>query len=341
MRTKKTTILFISILFMVVPLMRISMLRASMSFTADDTYLYGAVTVYFPDGAVSMEMSGPDGTFNKGNAGSAYIESDGKATINYGYMKEGSTFTLRVFDADGAEVNSDFTFFIKAKNGSSGTFLVAPPEEAPTPTPIPSPTPTPTPIPEATPTPIPPIVVNTPTPSPEPTSTPTPAAESTPTPTNTPTPSPTPTPEPTPTETPTPSPEPTSTPSPVPTESPTPSPEPTDTPTPVPETEPTEEPTMPEPSETEPPEPTVKNYEVKKAIANIIPGVYIENPHEEMRISWDAFISATLILFLLGFLIMFLFKVHEGNKKILERRYFKGIEIENKEPEDSKGEDNK
>ena len=128
MRRSRNIFLLISTLIIVLPLMRLSMLSASMSFTADDDYLYGAVTVYFPDGGVEMELSGPGGTFNKGNAGDAYIEGDGKATINYGYMKQGTTFTIRIYAEDGSEIGDAFTFFIKAKNGSSGTFLVPVPD---------------------------------------------------------------------------------------------------------------------------------------------------------------------------------------------------------------------
>ena len=126
----------------------------------------------------------------------------------------------------------------------------------------------------------------------------------------------------------------------------TPTPIPTDTPTPIPapETEAPTEPTAQEPDTAyyEDTEPTVKNYEIKKAVASFIPGVYINNPHEEMRISWVAFICGSIILFILGFLVMFLFKVHEGNKQIIERRYFKGAEVEPIAPddEDSKGDTN-
>lgn len=325
-RLRQKAIIFISTLLVLVPFMRIANLRASMSFTADDQYLYGSVTAYLTDGATSMELSGPAGTFNKSNAGSAYIEGNGKITINYGYMAKGSTYTIRLYDSNGAEVTGDFTFFLKANSGTKGTFLVPPPNDVPTPTPIPSPTPTPTPIPDATPTPVPPIVVNTPTPSPVPTNTPT----AVPTDTPTPTPSDTPTPTPTPTVTPE------STATPVPTESPTPTPIPTETTT--------ENTTVPpsvneQTHETDAPRPTVANYEVKKAVADILPGVYITDEYSVMRVSWSAFIWGLFGSIFIGFAIMFLFKLREGDKEIAEHRFFKGSDelyVKDNEEDDSK-----
>lgn len=311
-RLRRQVTLFIAILLVTVPFMCTALVRASMSFTADDQYLYGSVTAYLPDGATSMELKGPAGTFNKSNAGAAYIEGNGKITINYGYMAKGSTYTIRLFDADGAEVTEAFTFFIKANSGSKGTFLVPVPTDAATPTPIPSPTPTPTPIPESTPTPVPPIVVNTPTPSPTPTEAP--KATSSPVPTETPTPIPTETPTPTPTPSETATPVPTNTVTPVPTSSVTESTEP-----------PTEsQQTVPSERAVATPRPTVANYEVKKAVAEILPGVYISDEYSVMRVSWVTFILGIFSFMFIGFVVMFLFKLREGDRQIAEHRFFKG-----------------
>lgn len=316
-------IAIITVLLMV--LIPIQIVEASMTFTVDDTYLRGSITAYLPDteNTYSLEVSGPGGTFNKNNAGVCYHEDFGKITIDYGYMEKGSKFTMKLTDQNGTDAGM-FTFTIKAK--TKGTFLVQPPNDAPTPTPIPSPTPEPTRTPESTPTPVPPIILNTPTPSPEPTEKPKPTE--TPNPTEVPATTPEPTPEPTPTETPTP------TPTPIPTATPTPIP--TDTPTPVPT--PTEEPTEPisvtaavivetEPSDTEPPKETEgKNVVVKKIedAAVKIPGIYKEETSSKVRVKLDVAIASIAVTFLIGFAVMFVVRLAKESKKISVEAFFRG-----------------
>lgn len=320
MRAKRLTSLFIVIAILI--LSPICIVNASMTFTADETYLKGSVTVYLPDkdNQYYLEMSGPGGTFNKNNAGSCYQEGDGKITIDYGYMGKGSSFTLKLMDESGNDIGKAFTFTIKAK--TKGTFLVQPPENAATPTPIPSPTPTPTPIPNATPTPVPPVVINTPTPSPRPTKEPDPS------PTNTQTPVPTDTPTPTPTDTPTPSPEPTVSPTPTLTIEP----EPTDTP--IPSESKTEVPTTPsetmaeviEPSESEQEEKKEKKTVIEKiedAAVNI-PGIYKRTESGKVRVRLNVAIASIVVAFLIGFCIMFVAKLAIESKKITTEEYFKG-----------------
>lgn len=299
-------------------------LSAGVTSSVDETYLRCAITIYFPDteNAYEAEVAGPGGTFNKNNAGSCYSEGSGKATINYGYLPEGSSITIKAFNSSGSEVSIK-SFVLSEK--SKGTFLVSIPEKAATPTPIPSPTPEPTRVPDATPTPVPPIVINTPTPvSPKNTDTPTPI------PTDTPTPSP----EPTPTETPTPSPSP----SPVPTDIP--SPTPSDTPTPMPEpttnTEPTVPPTEPaeniDAQENTPKEDTGFVKTVKEAVA-VIPGAYIDQETNELRIKPGLILASTALMFVIGFTSSYLIKSHIYKKRDTVAMFFNGIEEDREEEE--------
>ncbi len=294
---------------------------AGVTSTVDETYLRCAITVYFPDSEniYSVEITGPGGTFNKSNAGSNYIDGTGKATINYGYLPEGSSITIKVFNGEGSEVTMK-SFVLSEK--SKGAFLVSIPDTAATPTPIPTPTPEPTPIPNATPTPVPPIVINTPTPTEQPKNTATP----TPTPSDT----PNPTPEPTPTETPTPSPTPSDTPSPT----------PSDTPTPIPTKQSTEpsEPTQPETSEPQT-EPTTEETQkedsgfvesVKKSVA-ALPGAYIDKTTNELMVTPGLVVASTTLMFVIGFISSFLVKSHIYKKRETIAMFFNGIESDPKE----------
>ena len=308
----------IGIILLILTFMPFRTLLASMTFKADDTYLKAAVTVYLPDkeNIYSFEMSGPGGTFNKSNAGSCYIEGDGKITINYGYMEKGSSYTLSVKDAGGNDIGQ-FTFTIKSK--TSGNFLVQPPENAATPTPIPSPTPEPTTEPDATPTPVPPIVINTPTTTPsktpDPTDTPTPTPSNTPVPTETPSPSDTPTP--------------TETPSPVPTEEPTETSDPTATPIPTEEMTTTEnQQTEQEPSETEQiQEPEEKSDNIVDKIEDVavnIPGIYKTKTGKTVRVKQNVAIASIIVAFLIGFCIMFVIRLAKESKRISTEEFFRG-----------------
>lgn len=333
---RKRRLLSLGIVIAILILLPFQILRASMTFTADDTYLKAAVTVYLPDkeNSYSFEMSGPGGTFNKGNAGSCYIEGDGKITINYGYMEKGKSYSLKVTSSDGTEIGQ-FTFTIKSK--TSGTFLVQPPDNAATPTPIPSPTPEPTRPPEATPTPVPPIVINTPTPvPPKNTDTPTPTPSDTPTPSPEPTPSDTPTPEPTPSDTPVP----TETPSPTPTEEADPIAivEPTDTPEPTESTTTGE--TDPEPEKTEPEQKEKKNIleKIEDAAVNI-PGIYKNPVSKTVRVKQNVAIAAIAVAFLLGFCIMFVVKLAQESRRITTEAFFKGALNQNEQDSSTESEE--
>lgn len=325
---RKGLISIITVLVMLVIPLRID--TASMTFTADDTYLRGSITAYLPDteNSYSLEISGPDGTFNKSNSGSCYHEEDGKITIDYGYIPKGSSITVKLTDQNGTDAGM-FTFVIKAK--TKGTFLVPFPEDAPTPTPIPSPTPEPTKEPDATPTPIPPITLNTPTPLP----TPTPSPKPTNTPTLEATPTPEPTIEPTPTETPTPTPIPTATPSPVPTSTPTPEPTPIEIPT---EPSVIEAESDIEPSETEPPleEENTNNVVVEKIeeVAIKVPGIYRAEKSNKVRVDIDVAIASIIVAALLGFSIMFVIRLSKESKKISREAFFRGTMNESEDEEE-------
>ena len=333
---RKRRILSLCSVIAILMLVPFHFLRANMTFTADDTYLKGAVTVYLPDkeNEYALEMSGPGGTFNKGNSGSCYIEGDGKITINYGYMEKGRSYSLKVTSSDGSEIGQ-FTFVIKSK--TSGSFLVSPPDNAATPTPIPSPTPEPTREPEATPTPVPPVVINTPTNTPKPTKTTdptsTPTSQPTPTPTETPVPTDTPTPEPTPSDTPIP----TDIPTLIPTEEPIANIEPTKTPTESTTTETTE----PEPSETEP-----QKEEKKTVIDHIedvavnIPGIYQNPETKTVRVKWNVAVASLVVAFLLGFCIMFVVRLAKESKRISTEAFFKGTLSRTDTDSDTESEEN-
>ena len=324
MRRVRTLSLFTAILITL--LMPVHILLAGITTTVTETYQRCAITAYFPDkdNQYYLEVSGPGGTFNMSNSGSCYIEGSGKATINYGYLAKGSKLTIKITDASGSELEVG-TFFLS--ENTKGSFLVSPPSGAATPTPIPSPTPEPTRPPEATPTPIPPVVINTPTPVP---------ATNTPIPTTAPVED---TPTPIPTETPTPEPTATETPTPIPTDTPV----PTEEPTPVPTETPTPEPTdTPVPEVTDIPEPTIPPtndsgfvHEVKK-VAAIIPGVYIEDGTQHLRIKPQVILAGTLIMYIIGLVSTFLIINHQDKKKRLIEMYFRGgMDIESKEEENT------
>lgn len=324
-RVQSQLILFAVLCLVILPW---RILSAGVTSSVDETYLRCAITVYFPDSenTYTAEVTGPGGTFNKSNAGSCYIEGTGKATINYGYLPEESSITLKAFNSSGSEVSMK-SFVLSEK--SKGTFLVSIPDTAATPTPIPSPTPEPTRPPEATPTPVPPIVINTPTPTPKNTDTPTPTPSDTPT--------PTPSETPTPTETPTPSPSP----SPVPTD--TPSPTPSDTPTPEPTVESTKEPTVmptdPTDLQDEPEEPPKEDsgfvQDVKEVVA-AIPGAYIDKETNELRIKPGLILASTALMFVIGFISSYLIRSHIYKRKDTIAMFFNGIEEEDREEEDNK-----
>lgn len=319
-RVQANLILFIAACLIALPWSR---LMAGVTSTVDETYLRCAITVYFPDSenTYSIEITGPGGTFNKSNSGSNYIDGTGKATLNYGYLPEGSSITIKVFNSEGSEVTMK-SFVLSEK--SKGSFLVSIPDTAATPTPIPTPTPEPTRPPEYTPTPVPPIVINTPTP------TPTEQPKNTETPTPTPSDTPTPTPEPTPTETPTP----------LPTPSDTPSPTPSDTPTPIPtqQTTETSEPKHPEPSEAQtdtitedtPKEDSGFVGSVKKSVA-ALPGAYIDKTTNELMVTPGLVVASTILMFVIGFITSFLVKNHTYKKRETIAMFFNGIESDPKE----------
>lgn len=295
-------------------------LLSAITTTVDETYNRCAITVYFPDSENSymMEVQTSKGTFNKNNSASYYVEGTGKATLNYGYLPEGSSLTIRALDANGSEVS--IKSFVLADK-SSGNFIVPIEDNAPTPTPIPSPTPEPTKAPEATPTPIPTVSVNTPTPTPKPTKapekkeTPVPTQSQAATVTETPTPTPTETPTPSPSPIPTNTPAPTDTPTPVPTETPI----PTDTPTPIPL--PTETPVPTEAPKEE--KPVIK--QIKEVAANL-PGAYIDEETQQLRVKPQLVATLTIMAFILGFTPAFLIKNHNYKKKQIVEMYFKGVD---------------